>query len=128
MSFELQYAFNLASTLTNNHQRIAAVCTDKKGKILSYGTNSYSKSHPLMVYFAKKVNESEEKCFIHAELNAVLKARNKPIYKISIARALKTGQPGLAKPCPICEEMLKAFDVQIIEYTTGDPNEIQGNI
>jgi tRNA(Arg) A34 adenosine deaminase TadA len=128
MSFELQYAFNIAGTLKNNHQKIAAVCTDKRGRILSYGVNSYVKSHPLMVYFAKKANDAQEKCFIHAELAAVLKAQNKPIYKISIARMLKTGEPGLAKPCPICSEMLKAFGVQIIEFTTGDPNEVQGYI
>ena len=115
----LEYAFNIASSIKNNHQRVAAVCSDKKGRIISIGVNSYKKSHPLMVYFAKKAQETEEKCFLHAELNAVLKARGKPIFKISIARALKNGEPGLAKPCPICTEMLKAFGIENIEYTTG---------
>jgi len=124
MSFELEYAFKLALTIKNNPQSIAAVCTDKKGRIISSGINSYTKSHPLMVYFAKKVNESEEKCFIHAELNAILKARGKPIHKISIARALKTGKSGLAKPCSICEKIIRAFNIRIIEYTSGDDNEI----
>ena len=50
-------------------QFIIAKCYDKRGQLLSVGVNSYTKTHPLQAYFAKKVGHSERQ-FLHAEIHA----------------------------------------------------------
>ena len=98
---------------------LQATCYDRKGKVLSVGKNNYSKSHPLMLHFAKLAGESEEKIYLHAELKAVLLAGDRSITSIFVERYDAHGQPKLAKPCKTCQQMLKAFGVQEIRYTTS---------
>lgn len=98
-------------------QFIQARCYDKHGKLLSVGFNSYTKSHPLMKYFAERVGHSEHKIYLHAEVDAILRARGKPIYRIIIERFNGKGFPMLAKPCPICQLAIAAFGIKIVEHT-----------
>jgi tRNA(Arg) A34 adenosine deaminase TadA len=100
------------------HHKLLATCYDKRGKVLSVGENSYTHSHPLQAYFARKVGH-HHKIYLHAEIAAILKARDKRIHKIHIERYDKQGNPMLAKPCPICEEAIRTFCISIISYTTG---------
>lgn len=106
--------------MANKKYHILAKCYDKKGKLLSAAFNSYTKTHPLMLHFARKVGHSEQYCkkiFLHAEISAILKARDKPIYRITIERYDAKGLPALAKPCPICQEAIKAFGIPVVEHT-----------
>ena len=96
---------------------IIAKCYDKRGHLLSFATNSYTKTHPLQAYFAKKVGHSHHKVFLHAEIAAILKARGKSIHRITVERYGKTGKPLNACPCPICQEAIKAFSIPIVEFT-----------
>lgn len=107
----------LDHVMANKRQHILARCYDKKGNLLSVAFNSYTKSHPLQAYFARKVGHSEHKIYLHAEIAAILKARGKPIYKLSVERYDKSGLPANAQPCAICREAIKAFGIRKVEYT-----------
>ena len=99
------------------HQNIKAVIYDKRGMVLSVGENSYIKTHPQMALTGKKVGRPE-KSFLHAELAAILKCRNlDKAYRIFVSRIGKNGQPALAKPCPICESLIKESGIKIVEHT-----------
>lgn len=101
---------------------ILAKCYDKKGNLLSAAFNSYSKTHPLQAYFARKVGHPHCE-FLHAEIHAILKCKSKQIYKITTERYDSRGLPANAKPCIICQEAIKAFGITKVEYTkNGHPN------
>ncbi len=89
---------------------------DKKGRLLSSAQNNYKKSHPLMLYFAKKLG-MEEKIYLHAEVLALIRAGEGNGHKIVVERYHQDGTPALAKPCPICAEAIKAFGIKEIQYT-----------
>lgn len=95
---------------------ILAKCFDKKGNLLSSATNSYRKSHPFQAFLAARVGKPEYK-WLHAEVLAILRARGKPIYRITIERYDNEGFPALAAPCIICREAMKIFNIKIVEYT-----------
>ena len=104
-------------------QFIIAKCYDKRGQLLSVGVNSYTKTHPLQAYFAKKVGHSERQ-FLHAEIQAILRAKDKQIYRITIERYDRNGNPALAAPCPVCVEAIKAYNIQIVEHTQSLQNQL----
>lgn len=97
---------------------IFAICYDKQDNFISKGRNSYTKSHPLQAYFAKKVGRPEQ-IYLHAEIQAILNAKQKQIHEIVITRADINGLKN-ARPCPICMEAIKAFGIKKITYTTDN--------
>lgn len=96
---------------------IRAICYDKKGSKLSVGYNSYNKTHPLQKYFANRVGHTHKE-YLHAEIAAILKAKDKKIHRIVVERFDKHGRPALAKPCPICNEAIKAYGIKVVEFTS----------
>jgi tRNA(Arg) A34 adenosine deaminase TadA len=98
---------------------LTARCYDRKGKLLSIATNSYSKTHPIQAYFATKVGQPA-KIYLHAEIHAIIKAGDKKIHKIVISRIGKNHKALNAKPCPICQEAIKAYGIPFVSYTTGE--------
>lgn len=99
---------------------LVATCFDKKGRVISAGTNEYNRSHPLMQEFAIKAGESEEKIYRHAEFNAVLSAGRKDVHSILVQRFHNNGDMANAMPCKTCQQMLKSFGVKIVRYTTDE--------
>lgn len=97
-------------------QHIVAKCYNKRGQLLSTGINSYTKTHPLQSYFAKRVGH-DAKIYLHAEIAAILRSRHHPIYRIKVERYDPKGNPVSAKPCEICREAIKAFGISVIEHT-----------
>ena len=95
---------------------ITATVRDKRGRVLSVATNQYGKSHPLQRHFAMLCGE-DERVYLHAELSALLRCRDKIPYSIHVERYTKDGHPALAAPCPICRKALAAFGVKHITYT-----------
>lgn len=95
---------------------ILAKAYDKRGRMLSSATNSYTKSHPLQAYIAAKVGMPECK-FLHAEILALLRAKGKHVHKLTIERFDAKGLPILAAPCPICREAIKMFGVKEVLWT-----------
>ena len=98
-------------------QNITALIYDKKGRLLTMGKNSYVKTHPLQAKFANQVG-LEHKIYLHAEIDALVKLKDwSKAHKIVITRLGKTGEPLLAKPCPVCERALKMAGITEIEHT-----------
>lgn len=97
---------------------IKAVITDKRGRTLSIGYNSWVKTHTMMAHYANKVGESPDKIFLHAEVDAILKCRDPDkAYKIFISRLSTTGKYMLAKPCRLCQEAIKNTKIKVVEHT-----------
>jgi len=61
--------------MTPKHM-VYATCLDRQGRVLSHATNSYTKSHPLQNYFAKRSGQPH-KIYLHAEIAAILKKARK---------------------------------------------------
>mgnify|MGYP003340732514 FL=1 len=95
---------------------IIAKCYDKRGRLLSVGTNSYEKTHPYQKHCAVMVGHSFKE-YLHAEIQAILRAKDQRIHKITVERYNKNGEPMLAKPCPICQYAINAFCITEVEYT-----------
>lgn len=103
--------------MSRNYRPILkAFCYDKRGRLLSFATNSWTKTHPLQAYFANRTG-SPAKIYLHAEIHAIIKAGDKQIHRIEIERKGKYGQHLLAKPCPICMEAIKAYGIKEISFT-----------
>ena len=98
--------------------KLKATCYDRKGRVISVAYNDYRKSHPIQAHFAK-LSGRPEAVYLHAEIAALLRAKDDRPFKIHIERYKKDGSPGLAKPCPACMLALKAYGIQQISYTIG---------
>jgi tRNA(Arg) A34 adenosine deaminase TadA len=98
---------------------LTARCYDRKGKLLSIATNSYKKTHPIQAYFANRVGQPA-KIYLHAEIHAIIKAGDKPIYKMVVTRIGRNHKALNAKPCPVCQEAIKAYGIPFVSYTTGE--------
>ena len=98
-------------------QNITAFAYDKKGRLLSIGRNSYVKTHPLQAKVAKEVGE-DYKIFLHAEVAALVKIKNwNKINKLVVTRYSKNGEPMLAKPCRVCQRVIKLAGIETVEHT-----------
>ena len=98
-------------------QNITALVFDKRGKLLSMGKNSYVKTHPMQARLAKAVGE-EHKIFLHAEVDALVKLRDwDRAHKLVITRYTRDGEPALAKPCKVCDRIIKLAGIKEVEHT-----------
>lgn len=99
---------------------ITAKIYDRRGRLLSVGRNSYTKTHPIMAKFCHLV--SPHKLFVHAEVDAIAKCRTKRVlhkaYRIVVERYNVDGTPAFCHPCPICMAAIsKLTPIQVIEHT-----------
>lgn len=89
-----------------------------KGMILSWGLNG-RKTHPMMRLFGR----NEEAIYLHAEIDAIIRAINKygvEILKKSdlyVLRTTKTGSVGYSKPCSGCEKAIKTFGIKRVFHS-----------
>ncbi len=88
----------------------------KGGCIVSEGVNK-SKSNMFI-----KIHEVKDFTNIHAECDAILRARKKidltgaRAYVVRILKDKKT--LAMSKPCPLCQERLKAYGISKVYFTT----------
>lgn len=106
--------------MTRKRYEIISTTFDKRGRPIATGINDYKKSNPLMKTFAKLAGESDQKIWVHSEMNAVLKSKHRDIDSILVQRFDSFGNPKLAKPCRTCTQMLKGFGVRVVRYSTED--------
>jgi tRNA(Arg) A34 adenosine deaminase TadA len=111
----LSKAIELASQLTHKKQRLCAIVTDKRDRILNIGFNFYNKTSTTQAYYAEKVGLSN-KIYIHAEIGALTNLHGKP-HTIYIARVSKNGQSLPSKPCPICQMAIRDAGIKEIITT-----------
>ncbi len=85
----------------------------------SWMGNNNRKSHPLM--FQKFANGQESAC-CHAEASALLKVPKKcrSQVEIYVIRFLRNGNLTCAKPCEMCQDFLKKYNVKNVYYTNWD--------
>ena len=100
---------------------IQASCFDRKGNLLSTAINDYNKSSPFMAKFAKLAGEPE-KVYWHAEALAIYRAlkKNKKIDSLVVVRYCSEGKLKNAKPCNVCEYVLKFFEISNVYYSTEE--------
>jgi deoxycytidylate deaminase len=113
----LPLAIEIANNLPQHPCRVAAIITDRKGRILSFGKNSYSKTSPIQAKYAKLTGQ-EEKIFLHAEIDAIVGLRYgmKP-HTIYVARVNRSSDVLRAYPCIICQTALKDIGINDIIFT-----------
>lgn len=95
-----------------------ATIYDKRGRVLSVGVNSLTKSHPFQKRLAESVGRPQA-IFLHAEVQAILKLRKpEEAHTIRVERYHAiTGEPLLAKPCAICERAISIVGIPRVLYT-----------
>jgi deoxycytidylate deaminase len=89
---------------------VIAIILNKKGNVLSIGTNK-QKTHPLQDKYS-----DGKRIYLHAEIDALSKCKKHP-YKMIVIRLKRNGETALAKPCSVCSKAIEDFDVKIVEYT-----------
>lgn len=97
--------------------KMAAIIAKRK-KVMSTGYNK-RKTHPMMLKFT----DNHLRVCVHAEVDAIINALKTHTEKelkgaeIFVARILKNGQRGIAKPCNICQKALDSYGITAIHYT-----------
>jgi len=100
----------------HKHQ-LTAVIYDKKGRVLSIGKNSYTRTHPVQAALAR-AHGTPEKVYIHAEVDAILRCKDlTKAYRIVVTRVGRSGELLLACPCGICSSYIKASGIKIVEHS-----------
>lgn len=114
----LQLAINTAKS-SPSKKKIGAVLL-RKNKVIVSATNLEKKTHPLQAFLAERVG-LDEKIYLHAEVNALIKSKEKAD-TIVVARIGGHGHNELrmSKPCPICQMALEMNNISRVIYSTND--------
>jgi len=111
----------------NTKHCLTAVCYDKHGRQLSIAENSYTKSHPIMSYFANKVG-MPQKIYLHAEVAALLRCKDNKVHSLHVTRKTKSGTLRNAMPCKVCQAAILAYGVQKVFYSNNVGEIVQLNM
>lgn len=95
------------------------------GSVISVGFNKVITNAFVEHYADLARGRGRDFCLsTHAEQDAILKARGKVNLrgcKIFVARRKKIdGSPGMARPCPICENALQSYGIRKAYYTINE--------
>ena len=94
--------------------KIGAILLNKQGMVLSTGYNQY-KTHPMMTRYNRMY--CKEKIYLHAELAALIRNKHDDPHTLIVARRMRDGDFGLAKPCEICMAAILETTIRRIVYT-----------
>lgn len=87
----------------------------KGGRVISTGINK-ERSHPMIV----SAEHIKDHCSVHAEVDAIKKAKNVSGATIYVARVNKRGEHRESRPCKSCYETIKNSKIKKIVYTTSE--------
>ena len=106
----------------SNKKKYTVFCAalNINGDIISVGTNSYTKTHPMQKKLAQKCGNSNRE-YLHAEVAALVKCR-KQVCSLVVVRMTRTGIVRMARPCPICFQAMKEAGVIKVYYSDNDGN------
>ncbi len=96
---------------------VAAVLT-KGGKVIAVETNS-----TRYVSYPVRYAHHDDMHSTHAEVAAIMRVRKKVDLegaKLWVARLKRTGEVGLSKPCPMCQEVIARHGIRRVHYTIDD--------
>lgn len=99
---------------------ILAEILDKRGNTISTGENSYTKSNPIQKNLSMKCGYSEERIYLHAELQAILRARKRTPHTMIITRKDSKGNLRNAFPCRSCQEAIKMSGLKKIIFSNDN--------
>lgn len=85
------------------------------GRVISTGMNK-DRSHPRIV----SSEHIKDHCSVHAEIDAIKKARDVSGATIYVARVNKRGSARDSRPCNRCYEVIKNNGIKKIIYTTSE--------
>lgn len=100
-------------------QRHFALVTDKRGKVIGQGANSYSRTHTISFKHGK-MQGREQACYIHAEQLAIIRALKSSVKEkhLYVARVTADGKPAPSMPCEICMSLIRSVgDIKSINFT-----------
>lgn len=103
--------------IENKHEgyNVGSLVLDKKGCILSYGFNSYVRTHARMVLNPKYNNFQ---IFVHAECDAIYSVNYKCTpHTLIVCRLNKQNEFMNAKPCEGCYLEIKKAGIKHVYYT-----------
>lgn len=83
-------------------------------RIMSVGINKW-RTHPRQI----NCHTNNMANSIHAELDAIISGHCMEGATIYVARILKNGAAGLAKPCLICQGIIDSAKIKRVVYTTS---------
>jgi len=96
---------------------ITAIIRDKKGRVLSIGKNSYTKTHPLQAHYGELMGEPY-KVFLHAEVAAIIRCRDLgKADSITVYRSTRLGKSANSTPCPICRTAIREAGIKKVYHT-----------
>lgn len=104
---------NMATKIAHKsreRQRHGAVVV-KNGNIVSVGHNKMVNHPNILGEFTKN------KASLHAEVAALRNVKNPQGCTIFVSRVMKSGEVGLSKPCPECQEYIDSVGVKKVIYT-----------
>jgi len=87
----------------------------KGGRVISTGINK-DRSHPLIV----SSEHIKEHCSVHAEVDAIKKAKDTTGATIYVARVNRRGQTRDSRPCNRCYDAIKKSGIKKIIYTVSE--------
>lgn len=87
----------------------------KGGRVISTGINK-ERSHPRIV----SSKHIKDHCSVHAEIDAIKKAKDVSGATIYVARVNKRGVARDSRPCNRCYEVIKNNGIKKIIYTTSE--------
>lgn len=102
--------------MAKQRQYITAFTYDKRGKLISKGECNYVKTHPLQAKMANGT-DNPHRIYLHAEIDAIIKARGQKIHSMVITRIKNNGEFGNAAPCECCQKAIKLFNIKHVEHT-----------
>jgi deoxycytidylate deaminase len=96
----------------HSKHRVGAVIIDKN-RVISTGFNDQSKTHPM-------VRAIDPFKTLHAEIHALIRSGEYELRgaTVIVYRELKTGEMAMARPCSICQKLLKERGVTRMIYSS----------
>lgn len=87
----------------------------KGGRVISTGINK-ERSHPRIV----SSEHIKDHCSVHAEVDAIKKAKDVSGATIYVARVNRRGEARDSRPCKRCYEVIRKNGIKKIVYTTSE--------
>lgn len=108
------------SFLEPGKHRLVSIIVTRQNKMASLGKNSFDKTHPLQAKYAKKT-KNRHRIYLHAEISAIIAAKNADITggTIYVVRVNRKGDLALAKPCVVCNEAIRQAGIRRVVYSTN---------
>jgi len=106
---------------SDHHQHKLSAVVMIRSIPIAFGFNQ-NKTHPIVRQYDKNKT-------LHAEVDAVLKARKRLRYPMNfnmsdctvvVYREDRNGKMAMAKPCKICQQIMKDHQIEDVVYSTAN--------